>query len=721
MCHRPHHQREGVSQPLPQQILTQVPGIVWTTDLDLRITSLYGDALASISAETVDAVGRPLSEFVPNAEKEPRIAAAHQRALGGEAAMLEIDWDGRAFHASIGPLRNGEGGIAGCVAIACDVGVSAQWYRALVEQQTDPIARFTPDTVLTYVNEAYCRYLGTVREELIGTSFLPWVAEADRPVTQARLESLSRETPIVSNEERVVSPSGEVRWLQWINRALFDSAGRIVEIQSAGRDITERKRLEEALRESEQRFRLAFDEAPVGMAICIDDGIIARVNRAMCRITDYAHEELLGRHVREFQYPEDREVSQPLVQQLFAGEIASFTVERRYVAKGGRVFWAQATTVAARSSDGKLAFALGVVEDITQRRQAEETLRHQHDELRAIHDGMIEGILITDIETKKFLGANKPLCRMLGYSEEELLGASIKDIHPPEEVPNDLERFQAAAEGRVSINEDRPVLRKDGSVFYADITGHRIVYNGRPCLLALFRDVTERKQAQKALERERQTLRHMLRASDHERQLIAYEIHDGLAQELAAAVMQFQVYGHLKDHQPDNAKTAFEAGVQMLRQAHFEARRLISGVRPPILDESGIVAALAHLVHDYRSPAGPQIEFHSQVSFDRLPKILENAIYRIAQEALTNATRHSRSEKVRVSLVEDRGRVGLEIQDWGIGFEPASVEKDRFGLEGMRERTRLLGGQIAITSQPGTGTLVQVTLPLMEPDAPWPR
>ena len=109
-----------------------------------------------------------------------------------------------------------------------------------------------------------------------------------------------------------------------------------------------------------------------------------------------------------------------------------------------------------------------------------------------------------------FVRVNSSMCRMLGYSEEELLAASIKDIHPPEELPDDLQRFQAAAEGRVSINEDRPVLRKDGSIFYADITGHPILYEGRPCLLALFRDVTGRRQAQAARERERRTLKHML-------------------------------------------------------------------------------------------------------------------------------------------------------------------------------------------------------------------
>ena len=133
---------------------------------------------------------------------------------------------------------------------------------------------------------------------------------------------------------------------------------------------------------------------------------------------------------------------------------------------------------------------------------ANEHLRQSNDELRTIYGGMIEGLLVTDIETKRFVRANPSMCHMLGYSEEELLAASIKDIHPPEEVPDDLQRFQAAAEGRVSINEDRPVLRKDGSVFYADITGHRVFYNERPCLLALFRDITERKQAHEALRKE---------------------------------------------------------------------------------------------------------------------------------------------------------------------------------------------------------------------------
>ncbi len=138
--------------------------------------------------------------------------------------------------------------------------------------------------------------------------------------------------------------------------------------------------------------------------------------------------------------------------------------------------------------------------EVEEHKAVEETLLHSRDELQMIYNEMVEGCLITDIETKRFVRVNSSFCRMLGYTEEELLAASLQDIHPPEEVTNDLRRFQQVAESQRSINESRPVLRKDGTIFHADITGRRILYDGRPCVLALFRDVTERRQAQVALQ-----------------------------------------------------------------------------------------------------------------------------------------------------------------------------------------------------------------------------
>jgi signal transduction histidine kinase len=238
--------------------------------------------------------------------------------------------------------------------------------------------------------------------------------------------------------------------------------------------------------------------------------------------------------------------------------------------------------------------------------------------------------------------------------------------------------------------------------------------NGNPFRIAVvISDITEWKRAEAALRREKQTLRHLLQSSDHERQLIAYEIHDGLAQQLAGALMQFEVFAHLKDTQAEQAADAFRAGVVMLRQGHFEARRLIAGVRPPILDESGVVEGIAHLVHEQGRGTRQKIDFRSRVDFDRLVPSLENSIYRIAQEGLTNACQHSQSGKVQVSLLQHGDTVRIEIRDWGVGFDAKAACKNRFGLEGIRQRARLLGGKCSIRSAPGKGTRIAVELPVV--------
>ena len=209
-------------------------------------------------------------------------------------------------------------------------------------------------------------------------------------------------------------------------------------------------------------------------------------------------------------------------------------------------------------------------------------------------------------------------------------------------------------------------------------------------------------------------LRHLLESADHERQLIAYDIHDGIAQQVAAALMQLQSYQHLRKIAPAQAATAFDAALGLLRQAQGEARRLISGVRPPALDDSGLVAGLVHLAQDQRLAGGPRVEFHSDVAFNRLAAGLENAVYRVAQEAVTNACKHSGSDRVRMMLTQEDARLRLEVRDWGVGFDPAAVPPGHFGLEGMRKRSRLLGGTVTIDSRPGHGTTVTLVVPLQK-------
>ena len=208
------------------------------------------------------------------------------------------------------------------------------------------------------------------------------------------------------------------------------------------------------------------------------------------------------------------------------------------------------------------------------------------------------------------------------------------------------------------------------------------------------------------MQRQHRTLKHMLQASDHERQLIAYDIHDGLAQQLAGAIMQFQVYDHLRGSRPEEMQGAYDGGITLLRQAHFEARRLISGVRPPILDESGVLAAIAHLVNEHSLHGGPQIAFRSNVKFHRLAPVEENAIYRIIQEGLANATKHSKSDRVQITLWVTRPEDLPGDPRLGRGLRPKTVPRDRFGLAGglIEERARLLGGKVGFRASP-TGEL----------------
>ena len=246
--------------------------------------------------------------------------------------------------------------------------------------------------------------------------------------------------------------------------------------------------------------------------------------------------------------------------------------------------------------------------------------------------------------------------RDIGLFPEELYKKTWAEVTYPDDVEPNVQLFNPLLAGEVEhFTLNKRYRKKDGSIVHTTIHTRAFRNDDGTIghIVTLVEDITARNQAEEALrqnqevlQRQHRTLKHLLQSSDHERQLIAYEIHDGLAQQLAGAIMQFDAFDHLKETKPKQAADAYHAGMTMLRQGHFEARRLIAGVRPPILDEAGIVAAIGHLVNEQSRLKGPKIEYRSSVDFDRLDPTLENAIYRIAQEALTNACKHSKSEKV---------------------------------------------------------------------------
>ena len=229
----------------------------------------------------------------------------------------------------------------------------------------------------------------------------------------------------------------------------------------------------------------------------------------------------------------------------------------------------------------------------------------------------------------------------------------------------------------------------------------------------LRREIKERRRAEELLLKEQRYLRYLLELQDRDRQMVSYEIHDGLVQQLAAAMMQFEMFNRLAGHEAKVDWKTFESGMAMLSESMREARRLINGLRSPILDELGVVAAIEDLISQGCAQEKPEIDFVHHLERERLAPSLENVIFRIVQESLTNARRYSQSERVLVRLFQRDDYVRIEVQDWGIGFNPRKVGDGHFGLEGIQERARLLGGSATIKSALGKGTRIVVELPLM--------
>jgi len=209
--------------------------------------------------------------------------------------------------------------------------------------------------------------------------------------------------------------------------------------------------------------------------------------------------------------------------------------------------------------------------------------------------------------------------------------------------------------------------------------------------------------------RERKLLRRLLEIQERERQLVSYEIHDGLAQYLAGAIMHFQAWQAAFGDHPGAAD--LNEGMRLLQAAAEESRRLIAGLRPPALDELGIVEAIESLVSDARAEV-PEVRFVHDLPGPRLPPALETTIFRIVQESLSNARRHAAAGMVEVAITRAGDIVTVRVRDDGSGFDPAAVPDDRFGLEGIRQRSRLMGGEPRIESAPAAGTTVEVRLPV---------
>lgn len=195
-------------------------------------------------------------------------------------------------------------------------------------------------------------------------------------------------------------------------------------------------------------------------------------------------------------------------------------------------------------------------------------------------------------------------------------------------------------------------------------------------------------------------------------QVLASAIHDRIAQQLTGALLHFEGAEESLPLAPENARTTFRMGLKLLRDSIHDARRIAGRLRPFVCADHGIAIGIEYLIHEMIGQDGPRITFVAKGELGRLAPEAESAVFCILRELLTNACRHSGSEEVRLEVERTGDRFRLDVADGGIGFDPACVPRNAFGLREVKQRARLLGGEVIVDSVPGEGTRVVITLPL---------
>jgi len=496
--------------------ISQMPSMIWTTDGDLRVTSLSGAALSRPGIDLAEQLGRTLYDIFGGDEIGALPIAAHERAARGEEAEYQQTVEDRHFEVRVRPFRDEHDQIQGCVGVAMDVTerrqaedallVTEEKFRTLTEMNSAATFVYR-DGRLVYANSAAAAITGYSMEELMAVD--PWqILHADfREDVRKTLESaLDGSMPSLEGRDtiKIVTKSGAVRWAA-ASAALVQWEGGAAALATLF-DITELKQAEEALRDSEVRYRTLYDDNPSMYFTVSADGRVLSVNEFGAEQLGYSPDELVGRSVLEVFYEEDK---QDVTEQLAAcverpGEVRHW--EFRKVRKDGEVIWVEEAARATLGTAGE-PIVLIVCEDITERRRTEEALRESEERYRALYQDN-PSMYFTVSADGKVLSVNAFGGQQLGYSPDELVGRSVLEVFHEEDKQDVTEQLAACVQspGEMRHWEFRKV-RKDGEVIWVKEAARATLgAAGETIVLIVCEDITARKRVEDDLARAREEL-----------------------------------------------------------------------------------------------------------------------------------------------------------------------------------------------------------------------
>ena len=634
---------------------------------------------------------------------------------------------------------------------------SEEKYRGIFENAREAICQITRDGRILTANPAMARIFGyeTPEELMASVSDAGHQLWADLEDREEYVRRVMERGSISDFETTMRCKDGTPIDVSINAHALSYSAdGELEAIEGTIEDVTARKRAEEIRRRLAAIVK-SSEDAIIGKTL---DGIITDWNDAARRLYGYSAEEAIGRHISILAPPDYSDEIADILRRIGRGERVS-QHETVRVTKDGRRLYISLSVAPIEDAAGNVVGASTIARDTTERKLAERRLQNTLERLLALYEGgqvlgtslQREEIGLRLLETMHRAsdlsgavieltderGVLRELCTT---GDESLLqktrstqaarGARRKTLESGERESFGLRLPSSAGEAPLLAGLCLPLRVRDRLIGIVEayspaenlleqetvemLSG--LANQGASALgnAHLYEELAERER------RLRELVGQILKAQEEERRRVAYEVHDGLAQVAAAAHQYLQ--GFAKRYTPESAsgKEELKEALDLIQQAVREARQIIADLRPTALDDFGLRVALRMHAEELSAAEDLQVSFEESLGDQRLPQEAETTLYRIAQEALTNARKHARSPRAHVKLERLNGSVRLEVRDWGRGFKVGAATNggggpgERVGISGMRERASLLGGELKIESRPGAGTSVVAEVPLAQ-------
>jgi PAS domain S-box-containing protein len=584
--------------------------------------------------------------------------------------------------------------------------------RLFIKHTPAAIAMFDTEMRYLQVSDRFLKDYNLEGQDLIGKShyeLFPDLPERWKEVHRRILAGAVERC----EEDPYVAPDGSPGWLQWESLPWRRANGEIGGLILFTQVVTERMRAAEALRASEERFAKIFNLSPFRMGILrIKDGVVLEVNDAWVRDTGFSRAEIINQPIFTLA-PVMRDGLVDKLRQVLSTRKPVLDLEVRFISKDGHEAIANTSAVIIEL-DGEPCY-LWAANDITERKHAEEALQASENRFSVAFNSNPMLATISVLENGRFLAVNDSFITMTGYSREEAIGHTALELNLWPD-PEDRRRVMEQVKKESRVRDFEAGIRlKNGDERILLLSVEKIELDGQICLLHVANDVTDRKRAEDSL---RALSGRMNRTREEEGTRIAREIHDELGGALTGLKWDLEKINKALNssgngsHLPDvlqrisTMTTTIETTINTVR-------RIASELRPGVLDDLGLVAAIEWQVEQFQLRSGLKCHWTNNADEIELTRERATAVFRILQEILTNVLRHANASNLYVKLDRNGDYFELEVKDDGQGITESERKNSRsLGLLGMKERALLVGGEVKIKGSQGAGTCVLVRVPL---------